>query len=70
MREELSKIEDRLRELKATGPVYITAEQIRQKYEEYRRKLDGDRNDKRDIILSLIKRVTLFKGGYIHVEPK
>ena len=70
MREELSKIEDRLRELKATGPVYITAEQIRQKYEEYRRKLDGDRNDKRDIILSLINRVTLFKGGYIHVEPK
>ena len=55
--------------IKSKGRNYITEEMIREKYEEYKNKLEGDSEAQRELVLELIERVEIH-SGYIKIEPK
>ncbi len=70
LQEELAKIDKELKKLQSSGMLYITAEELRKKYEEYKEKLEGDFDSQRELVLQLIKKVTLYKNGFIKIEER
>ncbi len=70
LKEELSDIQKSLEKLKSSGPSYVAAEELKEKFDEYRKKLHSDRETQRSLILEMIEKVTIYKGGYIEIKSK
>jgi site-specific DNA recombinase len=70
LQDELVSVEKELNNLQKGGVIYITAESLKKKYDEYKERLNGNFEAKRSLVLELIKRVTIYKHGYIKVEPQ
>lgn len=68
-KERLKELLNEANAIKAKGSYYITEEIIRQKYEEYKKKLEGNEESQRELIMELISRVEIH-SGYIKIIPK
>ncbi len=50
--------------------MHLAAEELKEKFDEYREKLHSDRETQRSLILEMIEKVTIYKGGYIEIKSK
>ena len=68
LQNELFDVEKELKKLKNGGTIYVIAEELKKKYNEYKERLNGVFSSKRSLILELIDKVIVYKHGYIKVE--
>ncbi|MGC9219570.1 MAG: recombinase family protein [Athalassotoga sp.] len=70
MRAELEEVKRQLHEIKNAGPKYITAEMLREKFEEYKQMLNSDNQSQRELIKELIDKIFIYPSGYIEIIDK
>jgi len=66
LRHELEQTKDELSKVLNQGMSYVTIEMIKEKFEEYKHKLESDTDEQRELVLSLIEKVVIYKG-YIEI---